>query len=245
MPGILEVQNLTVEVDNKTILKNISFSIEKGETVVIFGPNGAGKSSLLYALLGFPNYRVKEGKVIFKNQDVTSFPVNERVKLGLGVSFQNPPRLRGVKLLDMLKLVGEGQNSDYFALAQNLKMSSFLSRDVNRGFSGGEVKRSEILQLLVQQPDLALLDEPDSGVDLENIELVGKEIEELIKNRSALLITHHGHILNYITADRALVLYEGRLACQGRPEKILSEIKEKGYSGCVECPECQKNLRGN
>ncbi len=241
MTVILEVQNLTVEVDGKGLLKNISFSIEKGETVVLFGPNGAGKSSLLYTLLGFPSYKAKEGKIFFKGQEITHLPVNERVRLGLGVSFQNPPRLRGVKLMDMLKLVGKNQNTDYLSLAQNLKMEGFLSRDVNRGFSGGEVKRSEILQLLVQQPDLALLDEPDSGVDLENIELVGKEIEELIKERSALLITHHGHILNYITADRALVLFDGRLACQGKPEKILSEIKEKGYSGCVECPECPRN----
>ncbi len=241
MANILEVKNLTVEVDGKRLLKSLSFSIEEGETVALFGPNGAGKSSLLYTILGFPNYKVKEGKILFKGKDITDFPVNERIKIGLGVSFQNPPRLRGVKLIDMLNLVGKEKNDDYQTLALRLKMDGFLFRDVNRGFSGGEIKRSEILQLLVQQPDLALLDEPDSGVDLENIELVGKEIEELIKDRSALLITHHGHILNYISADRALVLYEGRLACQGKPDKILAEIKEKGYSGCVECPECQRN----
>ncbi len=241
MANILEVKNLTVEVDSKKLLKNLSFFIEEGETVALFGPNGAGKSSLLYTLLGFPNYKVKEGKIFFKGQDITGLPVNERVKIGLGVSFQNPPRLRGVKLIDMLKLVGKDKKNNHQALVRRLKMEGFLSRDVNRGFSGGEIKRSEILQLLVQQPDLALLDEPDSGVDLENIELVGKEIEELVKDHSALLITHHGHILNYISADRALVLYEGRLACQGKPEKILAEIKEKGYSGCVECPECPRD----
>ncbi len=237
---ILEVRNLTVAVDGRKIIKNLSFSIEKGETVVVFGPNGAGKSSLLYTLLGFPGYKVKEGKIIFKNQDITTLPVNERIKLGLGVSFQSPPRLRGVKLIDLLQILNKNGKDDFSELSRRLKMDSFLSRDVNRGFSGGEVKRSEILQLLVQRPELALLDEPDSGVDLENIELVGKEIEELIEKRSALLITHHGHILNYISADRAMVLYQGRLACQGKPDKILSEIKEKGYSGCVKCPECQE-----
>ncbi len=241
MSALLEVKDLKVSVEGKQLLGGVSFAVEAGETVALFGPNGAGKSSLLFALMGFPRYRVEGGSIVFKGKDITGLPVNERARLGLGVSFQHPPRLRGIRLADMLRLLGGEGEERQRELARQVNMEGFLGRDVNLGFSGGEMKRSEILQLMVQQPDLALLDEPDSGVDLENIELLGREIEALVKDRGALLITHQGHILNYVSADRAMVLFEGVIGCQGKPAKILQDIKEKGYAGCVSCPECQTN----
>ncbi len=239
MAKLLEVKDLTVSIGGRKLLNGLTFGVEPGETVALFGPNGAGKSSLLFTLLGFPRYRVEKGSILFKGKDITDRPTNERVKLGLGVSFQSPPRLRGVTLRDMLRIVGGAGGDKVAELARQVRMESFLARDVNLGFSGGEMKRSEILQLLVQQPDLALLDEPDSGVDLENIELLGREIEELIKDRGALIITHQGHILNYVSADRAVVLFEGSIGCQGPPARVLRDIKEKGYAGCVSCTECR------
>ena len=238
MSVLLEVTDLEVSVEGKKLLRGVSFEVEAGETVALFGPNGAGKSSLLATLLGFPRYRVERGSIVFKGKEITGLPINERAKMGLGVSFQHPPRLRGIRLADMLRLVGGDGTDRYHELARQVNMEGFLGRDVNRGFSGGEMKRSEVLQLLVQQPDLALLDEPDSGVDIENIEILGREIEALVKDRGALLITHQGHILNYVSADRALVLFEGAVGCQGPPQKILRDIKEKGYAGCVSCQEC-------
>lgn len=237
---LLEVKNLAVSIEGRALIRDLSFSLEEGETVALFGPNGAGKSSLLYTILGFPRYKVEKGTIFFKGKDVTFTPTNERVRLGLGVSFQHPPGLRGISLMDMLRIVGRREKEDYIEESRRVNMENFLDRNVNIGFSGGEMKRSEILQLLVQQPDLALLDEPDSGVDLENMELLGIEIEELIKERSALIITHQGHILNYVSADRAMLLFDGNIGCQGPPDKILRDIKEKGYGGCVECPRCPK-----
>jgi len=241
MSVLLEVTDLEVSVEGKKLLRGVSFEVEAGETVALFGPNGAGKSSLLATLLGFPRYRVERGSIVFKGKEITGLPINERAKMGLGVSFQHPPRLRGIRLADMLRLVGGDGTDRYHELARQVNMEGFLGRDVNRGFSGGEMKRSEVLQLLVQQPDLALLDEPDSGVDIENIEILGREIEALVKDRGALLITHQGHILNYVSADRAMVLFEGVIGCQGKPAKILQDIKEKGYAGCVSCTECRND----
>jgi Fe-S cluster assembly ATP-binding protein len=239
MGYLLEVKNLSVEVEGKKILKNVSFAVNEKEVVCLFGPNGAGKSTLLYTLIGYPGYKVVEGEIIFKGKVINELPVNERVELGLGIAFQHPPKLIGVKLKDLLALIARNSaNNELEKLSERLKMIDFLQRDVNFGFSGGEMKRAEILQLAALKPDLLLLDEPDSGVDVENVELLGKEINNLLKDRAGLIITHIGYILNFIRADRAIVLYEGQIACQGDPFKILKDIKDKGYKACLECVKC-------
>jgi Fe-S cluster assembly ATP-binding protein len=239
MGYLLEVKNLSVEVEGKKILKNVSFAVDENEVVCLFGPNGAGKSTLLYTLIGYPGYKVVEGEIIFKGKVINDLPVNERVELGLGIAFQHPPKLIGVKLKDLLTLIARNSaNNELEKLSERLKMIDFLQRDVNFGFSGGEMKRAEILQLAALKPDLLLLDEPDSGVDVENVELLGKEINNLLKDRAGLIITHIGYILNFIRADRAIVLYEGQIACQGDPFKILKDIKDKGYKACLECVKC-------
>jgi Fe-S cluster assembly ATP-binding protein len=168
--------------------------------------------------------------------------------MGIGVSFQNPPAIRGVKLQDLLKIEhhesSEELSPEMIELSNKLKFDDkFLERDVNLGFSGGEVKRSEILQLLAQQPDFIMFDEPDSGVDIENVELLAEEVNTLLdkekkpglREKSGLLITHLGYILNFVGADTAHVLMDGKIACSGNPEEILEDIRKEGFKGCVEC----------
>ncbi|WP_405307693.1 ABC transporter ATP-binding protein [Methanobrevibacter sp.] len=249
---LLEIENLGVEVAGKRVLKDINLSIEEGETHVLLGPNGAGKSTLFLTILGFPQYNVVQGSIKFKGQDITSLTTAERVELGIGVSFQTPPSIRGVSVRDLLKIVSnqdmdEELNPRMQDLAKQLKFSDeFLDRDVNLGFSGGEVKRSEILQLLAQMPDFTMFDEPDSGVDIENVELLASEIGTLLdkdkpqrsRKRSGLLITHLGYILNFVSADKAHVLIDGVISCSGNPSEILEDIRKNGFNGCVECAQC-------
>lgn len=249
---LLEIENLVVEVAGKQVLKGINLQIDEGETHVLLGPNGAGKSTLFLTILGFPQYKVVNGSIKFKGQDITNLTTTERVGLGIGVSFQSPPAVRGVSVRDLLKIeshqdINEPLNERMQELAKNLKFSDeFLDRDVNFGFSGGEVKRSEILQLLAQMPDFTMFDEPDSGVDIENVELLASEIRTLLdkdkkqihRKRSGLLITHLGYILNFVGADKAHVLMNGRIACSGNPTEIIEEIRTEGFKGCVECAKC-------
>ena len=249
---LLEIEDLHVEVAGKEVLKGIDLSIDEGETHVLLGPNGAGKSTLFLTVLGFPNYNVTKGSIKFKGEDITEMNTTERVNKGIGVSFQNPPAIRGVSVEDLLKLeshqdVNEPLNPRMMELAKKLKFSNeFLQRDVNFGFSGGEVKRSEILQLLAQMPDFTMFDEPDSGVDIENVELLASEIGTLLdkdlkqgqRKRSGLLITHLGYILNFVSADKAHVLMNGKIACSGNPNEIIEDIQKNGFNGCVECAQC-------
>lgn len=202
-------------------------------------------------ILGFPKYRVTNGQIIFKGEDITDLSTTERVRMGIGVSFQNPPAIRGVKLMDLLKVESGLETEDELTpelreLAAKMKFDeSFLERDVNLGFSGGEVKRSEILQLLAQKPDFIMFDEPDSGVDIENVELLAEEINILLdkdkkpgmRRKAGLIITHLGYILNFVSADTAHVLMDGRIACSGNPQEIIEDIRKDGFKGCVECCE--------
>ncbi|MDO9045839.1 MAG: Fe-S cluster assembly ATPase SufC [Methanobacteriaceae archaeon] len=247
---LLEITDLAVEVSGKKVLKDIDLYIGEGETHVLLGPNGSGKSTLFMTILGFPKYKVTNGEILFKGENITNLNTTERVKKGVGVSFQNPPAIRGVRLMDLLK-VESGQKPDdeelspeMLELAYKMKLDeNFLDRDVNLGFSGGEVKRSEILQLLAQKPDFIMFDEPDSGVDIENVELLAEEINILLdkdkkpglRKNSGLLITHLGYILNFVNADTAHVLMDGRIACSGNPSEIIEDIRKEGFKGCVQC----------
>jgi Fe-S cluster assembly ATP-binding protein len=243
--NLLEIDNLFVSVDDREILHGLNLAVKPGETNVIFGPNGGGKTTLLMTIMGFPRYKVLSGKIYFKGRDVTNMPVDERARLGIGISFQRPPVVRGVKTRDMVLACLKQDDNDSLVneLAEKAHMTSFLGRDINSGFSGGEIKRSEMLQLLAQGPELALLDEPESGVDLENIALIGELINEVLgkthpireRNRSGLIISHTGHILDYVNARTGYVLCGGQIICDGDPRDILNTIKEKGYQECVAC----------
>ena len=243
--NLLEIKGLTAKVDSREILHDVNLSIQPGETRVMFGPNGGGKTTLLMTIMGFPRYRVTKGKILFKGKDITNLPLDERARLGIGMSFQRPPVVRGVRTRDMVTacLKKPGDVEIVEQLAEKANLTDFLDRDINHGFSGGEIKRSELLQLLAQAPELSLLDEPESGVDLENIALIGQLINDLLgkihpmhkRTLSGLIISHTGHILNYVNARTGYVMCNGRIICEGDPHDILNTIKEKGYRECVSC----------
>jgi Fe-S cluster assembly ATP-binding protein len=244
---MLAIRNVSVSVDGKRILHDLNLHIRRGETIVLFGPNGSGKTSLLKTIMGIPQYRVESGSIIFRGEEITQRSIDERARLGIGIVFQNPPAVRGVRLRDLLRICMEQHGSfreeRINADAGKLHFTECLDRDLNLGFSGGEIKRSELLQLLAQNPDFIMFDEPDSGVDLVNINLVGRVINELIekdkredqRTKGGLIITHAGYILDYVNADRAYVMLNGMLSCSGNPRDILEDIRTKGYEECVRC----------
>jgi Fe-S cluster assembly ATP-binding protein len=238
---MLEVENLSVTIGDKMLLKDVSLHIEEGETRMLFGENGSGKTSLLMAIMGLGDYKVVSGRIMFKGQDITNLPTNERAQMGIGIMFQRPPTITGLKVREMLEII-EKNGDDIEELARSLNFDEFLNRDLNAGFSGGEIKRAELLQLMAQDPDLILLDEPESGVDLVNIDLIGNAIRKLLqkdvhKNRhkSGLIITHSGYILDYVEADKGCVLVNETIWCTGNPHEILEGIREHGYQGCLTC----------
>ena len=242
---MLEIKQLTVAVEGKEILQDVNLNIGTGEAHVLFGPNGSGKTTLLMAIMGFPKYQITKGNIIFNGKDITRLPLDERARLGIGMSFQRPPVVRGVKTSDMVSAsLGEKEDKATIdELAERANMTELLDREINYGFSGGEIKRSELMQLLAQKPELTLLDEPESGVDLVNIALIGELINELldkgchIRTRKCmgLIITHTGHILNYVNARSGYVMINGRISCGGDPHEILATIMEKGYEECARC----------
>ena len=241
---MLEIRNLAVAIDNREILHNVNMTIKKGETHVLFGPNGSGKTTLLMAMMGFPRYRITKGNIIFKGKDITMLPLDERARLRIGMSFQRPPVVRGVKTRDMVAACLRGRDEErIWNVAKRANLTDFLDRDINYGFSGGEIKRSEIMQLLAQRPELVLLDEPESGVDLVNIALIGDLINEVLEKDCpiherkcmGLIVTHTGHILDYVNARTGYVMCDGTIGCEGDPHEILKTIKERGYEECIRC----------
>ncbi|MFH0772001.1 MAG: ABC transporter ATP-binding protein [Candidatus Omnitrophota bacterium] len=237
---MLEVKGLTVEISKKEILKDINFNIRKGEAVVLFGPNGSGKSTLIRTIMGFAGHLVKKGLIMFKGENILGMPIEERVRLGLGIMYQHPPKIRGVKLSQIARFLCDDE-SKIGGFAEKLLVTEHLNRDVNLNYSGGEMKRSELFQLMLQNPDLLLLDEPESGVDLENISVMGQALEDYLKQegKSALVITHTGYILDYIKAERGFVMIDGKVWCSGNPKEMFESIKETGYEKCkvCECPQ--------
>jgi len=242
---MLEIKQLSVKVRDREILHDVNLNIKAGETHVLFGPNGSGKTTLLMTIMGLPKYRVTKGSIKFKGKDITGLPLDERARLGIGISFQRPPVVRGVKTRDMLAACNEEQmaKESIKEMAERANLTDLMDREINYGFSGGEIKRSELLQLIAQNPDLALLDEPDSGVDLVSIALIGELINKLLekerrirdRRRSGLIITHTGHILDYVNARTGHVMLDGKIVGEGDPHEILDTIKNKGYEECRKC----------
>lgn len=225
---MLEVKDLWVGVDGKEILKGVDLAIGDREKHVLFGPNGVGKSCLAMTIMGIPTYKITKGNIFFNGKEITSLSINERAAIGIGLAFQNPPAIRGVKLGDFLSLCGGDVDKN---LEKSFLDRSFKDRDLNLGFSGGERKRSELAQLFAMKPELMLLDEIDSGVDIESLEILGREVNSFLSERSSLIITHQGYILKYLKPDVAHVLVNGRIVHSGDFGEILHEIKEKGFGG--------------
>ena len=239
---ILEIQDLKVEIEGNRILDGINFSLKSHESYVIFGPNGSGKTSLLNALMGISQYRIVGGKIIYKGQEINSLGIDERARLGITMGFQHPPEIHGVKLSTLLKIcLGKDRHDDFsveeLEFIKKFKMEEFLDRDINVGFSGGERKRAEILQMIFMKPQLILLDEPDSGVDIDSLKLISIEIQQYLEKTgaSALIITHKGDVLDHIKTKYACIIMNGKNHCFANPKQIYEEIRDNGYEHCISC----------
>jgi Fe-S cluster assembly ATP-binding protein len=232
--AILEIKNLKVKVGNGIVLDGVSLSLKRGEVHAIFGPNGSGKTSLISSIIGIPSYKIIEGRITFDGKDITKLPIYERAKLGIFCAFQNPPSIRGLKVKDFIRLFTEDEKNvlEFSGLNNN-----FLEREVNVGFSGGERKKFEVAQIFAFRPKLLLLDEIDSGVDVESLKFIGKKLAEYIKKNkiSVLVVTHHGEILNYLKPKIASVMLNGKIVCSGDYKKIWKTIRERGYEWCEKC----------
>lgn len=239
---LLEVKNLHVDVEDKQILHGVNLEIGKGETHVLMGPNGTGKSTLGYALMGNPRYTVREGEIWFDGKNITDEAVNERAKAGIFLSFQNPLEVPGVTLSSFIRNALEQKTGKRIRLwdfkkelertMEILQMdSSYAERDLNVGFSGGEKKKAEILQLLMLKPSLAILDETDSGLDVDAVRTVSAGIEEYQKNckGSLLIITHSTKILESLTVDYTHVMVEGKIIETG-DASLVDKINESGFA---------------
>lgn len=238
---LLTVKDLHVNVEDKEILHGVDLTINKGETHVLMGPNGTGKSTLGYALVGNPRYNVTEGEIWFQGKNITEEAVNERAKDGIFLSFQNPLEVPGVTLSAFIRSALEQKTGKRIRLwdfkkelartMEILQMDpSYAERDLNVGFSGGEKKKAEILQLLMLKPSLAILDETDSGLDVDAVRTVSRGIEEYQKNCGGglLIITHSTRILEYLSVDDTHVMVEGKIVKTG-DASLVDEINEKGF----------------
>ncbi len=236
----LTIRNLHASVNGVEILHGVDLIVPAGEVHALMGPNGSGKSTLSYALMGHPAYEVTSGDILFGITNLLEMSPDERAKEGLFLAFQYPHEVPGVRMQDFLRTATMAVNPGRFSLAQftdrldvamkQLQMDkAYLSRSMNEGFSGGEKKRAEILQMMMLQPQLAILDETDSGLDIDALKIVSDGVNSLRgDNFSALVITHYQRLLNYIQPDHVHVLHKGRIAMSGGPELAL-ELEKHGY----------------
>ncbi len=237
---ILRVNDLSVGVEDKTILHGLNLVMNEGETHVLMGPNGAGKSTLGNALMGNPKYEILNGQVTFKGENLLEQSTDKRAASGLFISFQNPVEVPGVSLGNFIRsaLESRGEKISLWNFRKEAKKQmeklqmneEYLERDLNVGFSGGEKKKAEIFQLLMLEPKLAILDETDSGLDVDAVRTVSKGIEIFQKNGGTLLIiTHSTRILDSLTVDHTHVLVDGKIVAQG-DGSLVNEINEGGYA---------------
>jgi Fe-S cluster assembly ATP-binding protein len=237
---MLKIENLHVEVDGNEIVKGLDLEVGRGEIHAIMGPNGSGKSTLANVLMGHPRYEVTEGSVTYEGEDVLELEPDERAKMGMFLAFQYPSEVPGVSVANFLRTavnsVREQELSpmEMYKLLQEkmavMRMDpKFAERYLNEGFSGGEKKRNEILQMLMLEPRLAILDETDSGLDIDALQVVARGVNEMRGPEfSAVLITHYQRILRYIEPDRVHVMLDGRLVTSGGKE-LAEDLEEKGY----------------
>ncbi len=241
---MLEIKNLKVSADKKQILKGINLKVKKGEVHVIMGPNGAGKSTLSMVLAGKEGYKVESGEVSFKGENLLSLKPEERARKGVFLAFQYPVEIPGLTNMNFLKIaVNEVRKSRGFDAFDSVEFRNLLDekrkivkldedlleRPLNEGFSGGEKKRNEILQMALLEPKLAILDETDSGLDIDALKTIAKGINKLrSKDNAIILVTHYQRILDYILPDFVHVLYKGRIIKSGDKE-LAKELEKKGY----------------
>ena len=243
--NILNIDNLTVEVEGKTILKDFSLEIKSGEIHAIMGPNGTGKSTLTKVIMGDDNYKIVKGTISYDGKVINDMPVNERAKLGIFLGMQMPMAIEGVTNADFLRSALRAKEGDNFKLlsfirdvdklTKKLHMDpEMIHRGINDGFSGGERKKNEILQMNILKPDVVLLDEIDSGLDVDSLKLVGESVMDYYKERkpAILLVTHYQRLLDYIKPDFIHIMKDGRIVLSG-DKKLASKIEEEGYDKIV------------
>src|SRR3989344_1620191 len=238
--ALLEIKDLHVEVSGKEIIKGLSISLELGKINALMGPNGSGKSTFANTLMGHPNYKITKGKIIFNGEDITGLEPDVRAKKGLFLSFQYPREIAGVTLTNFLKTAFNSIKEEKLSIIEFRKRlkekmellqmdSKLLDRYLNEGFSGGEKKRAEILQLMVLDPKLAILDETDSGLDIDALRTVSEGVNHFMKkDKCILIITHYKRILEYIKPDTLFIMLNGKIALQGSGD-LVDQLEKKGY----------------
>ncbi|MBI5392000.1 Fe-S cluster assembly ATPase SufC [Candidatus Woesearchaeota archaeon] len=241
MKNTLTIKNLHVSVEGKPILQGISLEIKSGEIHALMGPNGSGKSTLSYVLAGHPKYKVESGEIWYGNTNILALKPEERAKRGLFLAFQYPVELPGVNYQNALYTMTKARRNlppkefqaELKQCLEKLNLDpSFIQRHVNVGFSGGEKKKAEVLQLLLSKPSLAILDETDSGLDRDALEIVGKAIQELRnKDFSSLIITHYPKLLRYLNPDKVHIIMNGRIILTG-DNATIQKIEQEGYAWC-------------
>ncbi|MFW9856321.1 MAG: Fe-S cluster assembly ATPase SufC [Candidatus Thorarchaeota archaeon] len=242
----LEIKDLHVSVEGKKIIKGLNLKVQRGETHAMMGPNGSGKSTLALTIMGHPKYEVTQGSLTYKGKDLLELSTDERANLGLYLGFQHPHAISGLNTLSFLLAAIKGRTGkapsapkmikETRRVLKELDMSSgFINRYVNEGFSGGERKKNEILQMLLLKPEIAILDEPDSGLDIDALKVVAYGVNKLREEEGVgvLIITHYQRILEWIKPDYVHVFVDGRIVKSGGPELAL-QLEDKGYEPYVE-----------
>ncbi len=242
---MLEINNLYVEVDGKEIIKGVSLTFYPGKVHVLMGPNGSGKSTLLLAIMGHPRYKITKGNIFLNGEDITFEKPEIKAKKGLFLSFQYPAEVNGVTISNFIRSAVNSRREKPYSVLEfheilkkkmvELKMdSSFSKRDLNVGFSGGEKKRAEILQLILLEPKYAFLDETDSGMDIDAMRIVAEGIKKLHKesNMSIIMITHYHRFLEYFTPDQVSILSQGKIIAQG-DSTLAQQIEKEGFGKII------------
>lgn len=239
---LLEVKDIYAGANDREILKDLSLEVGEGEIHVIMGPNGSGKSTLAHVIMNTGGYEINSGKIFFEGEDITELETDKRARLGLFMSYQAPPEIPGVTLENFIRAAitaRDGETPGFFDLRDKIEEimdqlhinTDYKERYVNVGFSGGERKKSEILQLLMLEPKLAILDETDSGLDVDAVEVVGKGIAKFMekKSRSLIVITHHQEILKYVKPDFVHVIVDGKIVSTGKAD-LINRIEKEGFA---------------
>ncbi len=237
---MLEIKDLHVEIEKKEVLKGINLKFKKGKIHALMGPNGSGKSTLANTLMGNPKYKITKGKIIFNGEDITNLDPAQRAKKGIFLSFQNPSEIEGITISNFLRMsLNNSKNQkisvlDFHKLLKEklkfLKMpENFSERYLNYGFSGGEKKKSEILQLSILDPKVAILDETDSGLDIDALKIIANGVNKLMnKEKIIMVITHYKRILEYLKPDKLFVMMNGKIVLEGEHE-LVNQLEKKGY----------------
>jgi Fe-S cluster assembly ATP-binding protein len=245
----LEIRNLLVRAGEKQILRGVELSVDKGEIHALMGPNGSGKSTLANAVMGHPGFEVTDGQILFKGEDITDASPDERARMGLFMAFQYPVSVPGVTVTKYLRTVLNAHRDAHgeepiplkdfrHSVEAAMKLTNvpkeFSARYLNEGFSGGEKKRMEILQLALQRPELAILDETDSGLDIDALRVVANGVNAVAgPDMGVLIITHYQRILHLVQPSHVHVMYQGRIVKEGGPE-LVDELEAKGYGWITE-----------